>query len=315
MSKYARWLEQNSGVVVLIGTYNGSEYLTEQLESISIQTIDNIDIVVSDDLSTDETKSVIRSYAEKWTKGDFIVVDGPTKGFAENYRHLIVKYGQSYDYVAFSDQDDIWDADKLEVAIAWLRQHPDRPALYCGRTRYVDKQGRYLRMSPLFSKPPDIRNALTQSIAGANTMVMNRPAARLMVAACEYGPIVAHDWWAYLVISACGGIVYYDPEPHISYRQHDGNVLGANDTFFARIERIIGLIRGRFAGWNSRNLAGLKAIDDLMTDQARDLVDLILRMRGARFGTRLALFTRTGLFRQTTLGSLGLIAAVVFGLV
>ncbi len=304
----------NCSVLVLVGAYNGETYLKEQLESILNNSVNNIDVVLSDDGSTDNTVSISKHFSEHWEKGDFAIVEGPQKGFAANFLHLIVNYGQEHEYVAFSDQDDIWDPDKLEVAIEWLRQFSDRPALYCSRTRYVDEQGQFLRLSPLFSKPPDIRNALVQSIAGGNTMVMNRPAAQLLAKACQNEPVVTHDWWAYLVIVACGGIVHYDPVPHIGYRQHASNLFGANDTTQARLKRVIELFHGRFAGWTDANLAGLLAIETLLTDESRELVHLVETMRSAKFPKRIVLFARSGLYRQTVLGTLGLVVAVTCGL-
>ena len=215
-------------------------------------------MVVSDDNSSDGTLAILRRYAAEWKGARFHIVDGPQKGFEENYRCLVSRYGREHDFVAFCDQDDIWDDDKLAIAIAWLKNQGERPALFCGRTRYVDQDGAFLRLSPLFAKPPDMRNALVQSIAGGNTMVMNRAAALLVATACRDGPIVAHDWWSYLVVTACGGIVRYDPEPHVSYRQHYDNILGANDTNVARARQIVQLLQGRFAGWTNLNLAGTR---------------------------------------------------------
>ena len=297
-----------------MGIFNGSKYILDQLDSINAQTIDTIDIFLSADNPHEETAEIARTYADRWAKGDYRVVDGPARGFAENYRYLLASFGQDHDYVAFADQDDIWDKDKLEVAIDWLSQHPDVPALYCSRTRYVDANGNFLRLSPLFAKPPGVRNALVQSIAGGNTMVMNRKAAQLLEKACHSGPIVTHDWWSYLVVSACGGIVHYDRDAHISYRQHDNNLFGANDTTVARIERIIELFRGRFAQWTNLNLAGLREINDLLTEDAREAVTTLEAIRAAQLPTRLKLFMRSGMYRQTKLGTWGLFVAVIFGL-
>ena len=81
------------------------------------------------------------------------------------------------DYFAFCDQDDLWDEDKLAEALDWLEKQPaDTPALYCTRTRTVDERGSEIGLSPLFRRRPSFRNAIVQSIAGANTMVMNKAA-------------------------------------------------------------------------------------------------------------------------------------------
>ena len=304
----------SGNILVLIGTYNGEAFLSEQLESIFNNSVKNIDVVLSDDRSADQTLPLAKNFADNWTKGSFAVVEGPGRNFAENYMHLVREYAQGHEYVAFSDQDDIWDPDKLEVAIDWLQQFPDRPALYCSRTRYIDEHGRFMRLSPLFSKPPDLRNALVQSIAGGNTMVLNRQAILLLSKTRREVPIVSHDWWAYLMVSACGGVVHYDRLPHIGYRQHELNLVGANDTNLARLKRIIALFRGRLRGWTDLNLDGLRAIEPLLTDESRDLIHTVEKMRAAKLPTRMMLLVRSGLYRQTFLGTLGLIVAVAFRL-
>ena len=105
------------------------------------------------------------------------------------------------DFFACCDQDDVWWPDKLERALQWLHTVPEHvPAVYFSRTRNVDASGNIIGCSPLFRRPPNFRNALVQSIGGGNTMVFNRAARELLVAA---GPVdvASHDWWTYLLVS------------------------------------------------------------------------------------------------------------------
>src|SRR5690606_26251104 len=103
---------------------------------------------------------------------------GPGRGFSENFRSLIKRPAETA-FLAYADQDDVWKPDKLSAAIARIEQAGPGPVLYCSRTELIDQDGAPLGMSPLFSRPPDVRNAILQSIAGGNTMVMNRAAARI----------------------------------------------------------------------------------------------------------------------------------------
>ena len=83
-------------------------------------------------------------------------------------------------------------------------------------------------MSPLFRRPPSFRNALVQSLAGGNTMVLNRPARDLVALASRRARFVSHDWWAYLLVTGAGGAVHYSAKPLVRYRQHAHNLVGAN---------------------------------------------------------------------------------------
>lgn len=108
-------------------------------------------------------------------------------------------------------------------------------------------------MSPVFQKPPSFANALVQSLAVGNTMVLNKVARDLVVKASDYTPVVSHDWWCYQIITGAGGIVTYDKKPSLQYRQHDKNIVGANGGWKARYSRIFSILQGKFRTWNNIN--------------------------------------------------------------
>lgn len=297
-------------IAVLLATLNGARFLEAQLKSLADQSVDGIDIYASDDGSTDATRAILQSWASQWTKGRFEVIQGPRAGFAENFRSLLIRDGVDADFVAFCDQDDMWDIDKLERSRTALREFGhDQPALYCGRTRIIDADGIPKGQSPLMTKPPSFRNALVQSIAGGNTMVLNRPAFDLVRQSAVRTGFVSHDWWCYLIVSGVGGRVVYDREPAVSYRQHSNNMIGANTGWPARVRRIKMMLRARFAKWNTINGKALVACRDLLTDDARAVVDAFV---SARKGGRVALLqtlARHSIHRQTAVGGVTLYLA------
>ena len=295
-------------VAILLGVFNGEAYLREQIDSLSRQSHPRIDIWASDDGSTDSSPAILRESAARWRKGSFEVLLGPRTGFAENFRSLLVDPSIRADYFAFCDQDDIWMPDKLSAAVAWLAAQAG-PALYCSRTQLIDVEGRHIGLSPRFAKKPSFRNALVQSIAGGNTMVMNRAARELVAEASRRTSFISHDWWCYLVVSGAGGRVHHSPRPHILYRQHDANLVGANNSMRARFSRYAFMHKGGFADWTSRNLAGLKACRDLLNDDALEVIHQVELSRGKSLPGRLGLLYRSGVYRQTTGGTLGLYLA------
>src|SRR5690349_9818208 len=118
------------GSMLLLATYNGGRFLGKQLDSLALQTVNDIDILVSDDGSTDGTLELLAERQPAWSKGDMRLVTGPKKGFAENFRHLVRLAGDNHAFYAFCDQDDVWHSDKLSRALAWhAHQDPGRPAL------------------------------------------------------------------------------------------------------------------------------------------------------------------------------------------
>ena len=295
---------------VMVTVFNGETFLEEQLDTLARQTSPHVDIWVSDDGSSDGSRALLERYAGQWSKGLFRIVDGPAQGFAENFRSLVTNPAIEADYFAFCDQDDLWDADKLARASAWLALgDPTKPRLSGGRTRIVDARGAVSGFSPLFRKAPSFRNALVQSIAGGNTMVFNRAARELMATAAKRAPFVAHDWWAYQIVTATGGTCRYDPEPAISYRQHGTNVSGENDSWRARLRRMRRLFDGTMRAWNASNLAALEACSDLLTPDAAEALAQFRTMHDGNVGARILAFLRSGIRRQTVLDQAGLLAA------
>jgi len=195
----------HTSVAILLATYNGGAFLREQLASYEAQHHGNWYVWASDDGSTDRTLEILAEYQERWGKR-MTVVAGPHQGFVANFLSLVCRPEINADYYAYSDQDDLWEPEKLTRAVAWLSMVPPSiPALYCARTRLVDEQGRDRGFSPLMRRPPSFANALMQNIAGGNTMVFNAAACALLRSVEPGVEVVTFDWWTYLVVTGCGG--------------------------------------------------------------------------------------------------------------
>lgn len=300
-------------VAILLGTYNGQQYLAEQLDSFAVQTHGNWAVWASDDGSSDATLTILEGYRSKWPAGRLSLLSGPRAGFEANFLSLICDKNIVADYYAYSDQDDIWEAEKLERAVQWLKNVPsDMPALYCGRTRLVDGDNKEIGLSPLFSRPPCFANALIQSIAGGNTMVFNQAARALMQAAGQQYSIITHDWWTYMVVTGCGGKVFYDEVPTLRYRQHGANVIGMNDGWRARFKRLGMQWQGRFQVWNNVHIEALRPLENRLTAENRAIFRQFVAARKMSLLPRLFNLNRSGVHRQTRLGNIGLLAAAIF---
>lgn len=298
---------------ILVATYDGARFLDDQLRSIEAQSVPRIDVIVSDDGSTDSTGALLATWARRWRKGSFEVVSGPRRGFAENFRSLLARDVGAVDFVAFSDQDDIWRPEKLQVAAAALAAFGTAPALFCSRTELIDSDGAPTGHSPAFARPPSFANALVQSIAGANTMVLNRPALELMREAGQRSGFVSHDWFCYLIVSGAGGHVVFSQEPQVRYRQHEGNLVGANTGWRARFERLNAAMGGRFTRWNDANIEMLDRCRDLLSLPARDRLDAFKAARQGWPWMRLMGLRRSGVYRQTLFGQASLWLAALLG--
>jgi glycosyltransferase involved in cell wall biosynthesis len=307
-------LRQNTDtarVAILMCTKDGAAFLHDQLQSIADQTHMNWILFVSDDRSTDETKEILGRFADSHGQ-KMVIRSGPEKGACANFLSLANDPTISADYFAFSDQDDVWYPDKLRRALTWLVTVPsDAPGLYCGRTELMSFDGQSYGFSPLFTRPPSFQNALVQSLGGGNTMVFNRATKKILEATATF-EVTSHDWWVYQLVSAAGGVVRYDPQPALKYRQHLNNLSGSNLGWRARFVRIRMLLSGRFRDWNEKNITALKRLPAyLMPPKNRETLELFTKARDASFLKRLDYLRQSGVYRQTFLGNLGLLAAAI----
>ncbi len=297
-------------ITILLGTLNGARFLPAQLASLERQTHKNWRLIVSDDQSTDATVAIVKGFSRRVSQ----IVEiraGPGAGPCANFLSLACDPSVDGAYFAFCDQDDIWHPDKLARALAWVRAvDAKRPAIYGSRTHLICASGRTLGHSALYSKAPSFGNALVQNIAGANTMVFNR-ATKALFEASGCRELVAHDWWAYQLVTGGGGVVHYDPIPLIDYRQHDGNRIGSNRGWRAQLKRLRILFKGGYVAWNEANFAALNRARHLLTQDSGAVLDAFEVMRTGGFWARLCAFFASPVRRQTQLGNIALLVATV----
>ncbi len=299
-------------VAILLCTYNGERFLREQLDSFASQTYRNWSIHVSDDGSTDSTLEILEEYKSQLGEGKLFISHGPRQGFAKNFLSLIKNREIIADYFAFSDQDDVWLDDKLSRSIAKIPRVPlNKPHLYCSRTRLVNSDLALLGFSPSFKMRPCFENSLVQSLAGANTMLINNATRDLMCRVADDAPVVAHDWLVYQLVTGCGGDVVFDQIPTLLYRQHEANLIGANATFRNQVIRILKMLTGRFSEWSTLNLIVLDSVRMELTENNRLILERFEAARKSGLLSRLRLMLKSGVYRQTIKGNISLIAAAI----
>lgn len=301
-------------ITILMASYNGARYLPAQLDSILAQSWGNWRLLVSDDGSTDGTTEILKHYANGPARDRLQVIKGPGKGATANFLHLLTQANPNAP-MAFADQDDFWQPDKLARAMDWLERQ-DGPAVYAARTTICDQNLNPLNPAPHFPGPFSFRNALVQACLPGNTTVANPQALAFLQAAAPAAirhDIVAHDWWVYQVMSGVGATLRRDAAQVLLYRQHPRNVMGRNDTTVARAARFGMLFDGSFAGWLARNQAALEEIDDLLTTENRALLGqfgALLQMQGPAAYRQAR---RMRLYRQSRSGTAAILLAALAG--
>ncbi|MFV3382739.1 glycosyltransferase family 2 protein [Pseudomonas sp. NY15354] len=276
-------------VAVLLAAYNGMAWIEEQLDSILAQTHVNVSVYISVDPSTDGTEAWCSARAVGNPCVQLLPVAGPFGGAARNFFRLVRDVNFStFDYVSFSDQDDIWYPDKLKRAVARLRADgldayssnvvafwPD------GRRLLVDKAQPLVKWDYLFEAAgPGCTYVLTQSLA---TAFKDAVVARWG----EVQGVSLHDWFCYAFARSAGFKWFIDPVPGMDYRQHAKNQVGVNAGAGSAVSRLRQVVDG---WWFSQ----VKLISELTTVPSRavsrrpglsgrmSFVKLALRMRQCR---------------------------------
>ncbi|MDR3205167.1 MAG: glycosyltransferase family 2 protein [Deltaproteobacteria bacterium] len=270
-------------VAILMCTYNGVPFLREQLNSIKNQTFHNWCLWVSDDGSSDETLEILKKWAKEIGQDRVKILSGPKLGFCQNFLSLTANSDIRADIFFWSDQDDIWLPKKIERAINVIKSvDSEKAVLYGGRTILVDRNNQEYGFSPLFNlHPPSLENALLQNLAGGNTIAFNQKARYLITLGLGF-PLVSHDWWAYLVICGCGGMLFYDEIPMVRYRQHGRNLIGSNISLSAKLKRFNCLLNKRFKHWVLQNINALDYAKPYLTSSNRNLLENFNKLRKSR---------------------------------
>jgi glycosyltransferase involved in cell wall biosynthesis len=293
-------------VAILLSTRNGARYLAAQLDSLLAQTHTNWTAYCRDDGSVDSTTEILRDFHMGVGFGRCVdVSNGQRMGVAKSFLHLlaVARMGEAQ-FFGFADQDDVWMPEKLARGIDALAPTPDGvPALYCARQWLVDANLNPLRLSAPVRRPPGFLSALTQNIATGCTIILNRAAVDCVLASKP--PEEAwHDWWCYLVVTGCGGLVVADSTPVILYRQHGANVIGAPASQTRRGVAAIKRGRASFMRILRAHVAALGATPHLLSGPARCQLDIVSRALENGFNARTAALRMTGFARQTFAESL-----------
>jgi glycosyltransferase involved in cell wall biosynthesis len=225
--------ENVTNITICLATYNGAEYLKEQIESILAQSCGGWQLMIRDDGSTDNTIGIIRAYGFAYPdKIRLIDENGPHLGATLNFGRLLESADS--DYIMFCDQDDVWLGDKIQLTLDAMRsteeRYPEMPILVHTDLTVVDDKlntisdslWNYQRLFPDIGDDP--KKIMAQNVVTGCTMMINKRAKEISI------PVVAeaimYDWWVAIKVASVGKIVHI-PTPSILYRQHFNNEIGA----------------------------------------------------------------------------------------
>ncbi len=234
--------KKNPKVQILLATYNGQQFLREQLDSIINQEYKFWELLIHDDGSFDKTISILNEYQKNYPKKVKILIDKVVFSSAsKNFFHLIEHRSRDANLYCLCDQDDIWHKSKLKFIIERYKSKEDKePLLIHSDLSLIDAKGKLLEKSHNklinFQKYFITMNkSLYYNPVPGCAMSINSALAD-KISYCKY--MVMHDWWILLSAMNVNSNVVYINLPLVQYRQHSGNVLG-----YKKINLLILVIR------------------------------------------------------------------------
>ncbi|MBQ6559507.1 MAG: glycosyltransferase family 2 protein [Erysipelotrichaceae bacterium] len=267
-------------LTVLMSTYNGEKYLAQQLDSLLNQTLKPDRILIRDDGSNDGTIDILEAYSEK--NKCISYYRGNNLGAGRSFWELI-KTCEEADYYALCDQDDVWMPEKLEKAIAALKQEDeDQALLYCSKFTLTDEN-----LNPIDSKVSSLYNfsdfphALLYHTAPGCTFVFNHAAReKLLPYDVDQEYFVIHDALIHKVVTMFGRMIL-DEHSYLYYRQHSNNEIGMTaDVFKTFAGRIHRFLHGRIRNYRSETARSLlKVYGDQCSEEKLALLKAVAGYR------------------------------------
>lgn len=232
-------------VAVILASYNGEKFIGEQLDSILNQTYKNIEIVVRDDGSSDNTVQIIKEYQKKYK--NIQLYEGKNLGFIKNFFELL-KVAEA-DYYSYADQDDIWIENKIELAVNSLNELDDtKPNMVFGNSDYYDENMKFIGHGEKDKKYSFLKSLFACCGQGM-TMTVNKKTRDMII---ENAPKTCffHDWWTYILCMGLGNVAYNNVTT-VKYRRRKENATSEGQGYF------------RLLVWRIKNLLLKDGLQDI----------------------------------------------------
>lgn len=220
-----------------MATFNGENYVSQQIKSILSQVSVEVRLIISDDFSTDNTLKIIKSISDDRIS----ILDNNTqfRSAALNFFSLIMSISNSnFDYVALADQDDIWFSEKLSKGISKLSKFNASAYSSSFYIYYTEKLIKYGHKPDNQSE----RDFVFQSSGPGNTFILTKELVLDFKSQFNkfknIESVLFHDWFIYAFSRANNYKWVIDKDAYILYRQHNFNLLGANDNLFSKLKRV-----------------------------------------------------------------------------
>lgn len=264
-------------ISVAMTTYNGENFVLEQINSIFNQTRNIDELIIVDDHSSDQTIPIILHLMQEHPDWPIkVYVNTKNLGYKRNFEKAIAL--SSGDHIFLSDQDDVWMENKVEEMMRIMEMDPQIEVL-ASSFDLIDQDGCLLEIDEdpdrsnhnfLLKKvekdsltPMSLEEFAYHNYFQGCALVMTKKIRQLFLE--NFTDIIPHDWLINMLAAREGGMVYYD-HPLFKYRIHEQNTIGMTGEvekgIRAKWDRMNDLkIRQQFAKERVESLTALEKID------------------------------------------------------
>ncbi|MGU5771260.1 glycosyltransferase [Aeromonas allosaccharophila] len=233
-------MQQKKKVGVLLAAFNGEQWLAEQVLSILEQKCVDVHLYISLDRSDDSSMSICNKFCLEYKNVTLLPYGATFGGAGKNFYRLFIDVDISdYDFIALSDQDDIWNPDKLISSVDILSEYDG----YSSNVIAFWEDGREVLINKAQEKKE--WDHLFEAAGPGCTYVLRRDVAiKFKTWLIEHydkitHDIALHDWLIYAFCRHLGYRWFIDPRPRMRYRQHANNQVGTNNSISAAKKRLL----------------------------------------------------------------------------
>lgn len=243
-------VKRNPSIAVLMATYNGKQWLSEQVGSILQQVGVDLTLFVSDDHSTDGTLEYLNELAQSDSRVLLLPKRVRMGSAGKNFYRLVCDVDISgFDYVAFADQDDLWNLDKITCHVSLIKAQNAECVSSNVMAFWPDGSQKLIRKS----QPQKSHDFIFEAAGPGCSFLMTRWLVTKLRQELQSinNPaknVVMHDWLTYAICRAYKRKWVIDAAPSLMYRQHANNVIGANSGIKAIVNRLRKINDGWYRG-------------------------------------------------------------------
>ncbi|MBQ9059424.1 MAG: glycosyltransferase [Atopobiaceae bacterium] len=240
--------QEKPRVLVMMATYNGQEFLSEQIESILRQEDVLVTLRICDDISSDDSFAICEEYANKYSNV-IATQNQRRKGVGENFMQMVYEdIALDCDYFAFSDQDDVWLPNKLKAAVSALKNthSSDEPTLYFSDMVNFSDKGEWRELAGFELCEQKPYTLLLRNWVDGCSMVFNKALLMLLRSKRPTSWPRYHDVWVHMVARFCGSVIGDYSHVHARRRLHGANTVGGHSRGFASTQDAVASFRNLF---------------------------------------------------------------------